>query len=144
MALEVKLPAGSPGRCRRQLRRCFTDRNCRSEDKKKACGQIFRTSQKDSLNVGGYPHTKSTLMESSLPAGWRPNKISLNVGGLIKQVLGLHLAASCQPLRMSCYPSRQHRQHNFRSSSGAPSTMRRAAHAATITCQSYLEVHGYL
>ena len=28
-------------------------------------------------------------MESSLPAGFRPKKISLNVGGLIKQVLGL-------------------------------------------------------
>ena len=38
---------------------------------------------------GGYPHTKSTVMESSLPAGFRPKKISLNVGGLIKQVLGL-------------------------------------------------------
>ena len=44
--------------------------------------RISIKTEKISLNVGGYLQPKSTLMESSLPAGFRGKTISLNMGGL--------------------------------------------------------------
>ena len=64
-----------------QGERCSLSRRKKSFPKGKVSKFDNPPPKKISLNVEGLAHTKSIVMESSLPAGIRAKKNSLNMGG---------------------------------------------------------------